>query len=206
MAEHCQATSGLAWLGKVIVTLACTGMRISELAGLRWSDVDLKAMTIRVADERASSRKRKLGTARTTKGRRSRSIPIHPDLAKLFLSLDKRPDGRVFHAARGGPLRPNNTLHTFIAQVIEPLKGEFPTPVGDIGFEHGRLHSFRHYFCSQCFVSGASEGEIKEWLGHADSKMVEHYRHLRSEDAQRKMQRVDFLGRRTDDERSSGVA
>jgi hypothetical protein len=36
--------------------------------------------------------------------------------------------------------------------------------------------------------------------------MVEHYRHLRSEDAQRKMQQVDFLGRRVDDERSSGVA
>jgi integrase len=52
----------------------------------------------------------------------------------------------------------------------------------------------------------ASEGEIKEWLGHADSKMVEHYRHLRSEDAQRKMQQVDFLGRGADDDWSSGVA
>jgi integrase len=39
-----------------------------------------------------------------------------------------------------------------------------------------------------------SEGEIKEWLGHADSKMVEHYRHLRNEDAQRKMEQIDFAG------------
>ena len=65
----------------------------------------------------------------------------------------------------------------------------------EIGFEHGRLHSFRHFFCSQCFLGGASEGEIKEWLGHADSKMVEHYRHLRSEDAQRKMNQIQFLER-----------
>jgi integrase len=206
MAEHCRATSGLAWLGNVIIALACSGMRISELAGLRWSDLDLKAKTIRVADERASSRKRKLGTARTTKGRRSRSIPIHPDLAKLLVALVKHPDGRVFHAARGGPLRPNNTLHGFVDQVIEPLERTFPTPEGDIGFKHGRLHSFRHFFCSQCFLGGASEGEIKEWLGHADSKMVEHYRHLRSEDALRKMEQVDFLGRRAGDDRSSGVA
>ena len=42
-------------------------------------------------------------------------------------------------------------------------------------------------------MGGASEGEIKEWLGHADSKMVEHYRHLRDEDAQRKMRQIDFL-------------
>lgn len=102
MTEHCQVISGLAWLGQVIVGLACTSLRISELASWRWSDVDLKAKTIRVADERASSRKRKLDTARTTKGRRSRSMPIHPDLAKLLLTLDKRPDGRVFHAAREG--------------------------------------------------------------------------------------------------------
>jgi len=68
-------------------------------------------------------------------------------------------------------------------------------PAGEIGFEHRRLHSFRHFLCSQCFLGGASEGEIKEWLDHADSKMVEHYRHLRCEDAQRKMNQIRFLER-----------
>ena len=84
----------------------------------------------------------------------------------------------------------------FIDDVIEPLKKKFPTPDGEIGFAHGRLHSFRHFFCSQAFLGYASEGEIKEWLGHADSKMVEHYRHLRSEDAQRKMARLTFYRQR----------
>lgn len=84
-------------------------------------------------------------------------------------------------------------LSQFIALVIKPLKKSFPTPEGEFGFEHGRLHSFRHFFCSQCFLGGASEGEIKEWLGHAVSKMVEHYRHLRSDEAQRKMSQIRFL-------------
>lgn len=206
MVERCRSCPDLGWMAAVIVGLACTGMRISELAGLRWSDVDLKSKTIRIADERSSSRKRRLGTARRTKGRRDRSVPIHPDLAKLLISLEKHPDGRVFHGARGGPLRPNNTLHMFIDQVIEPMKKQFPTPSGEIGFEHGRLHSFRHYFCSKCFLDGTSEGEIREWLGHAESKMVEHYRHLRSEDAQKKMGQIDFLGRPTGEDRPSGVA
>jgi integrase len=101
----------------------------------------------------------------------------------------------VFHAARGGRVLARNVLEQFINNVIKPLKSTFPTPAGEIGFEHGRLHSFRHFFCSQCFLGGASEGEIKEWLGHADSMMVQHYRHLRSEDAQRKMSQIRFLDR-----------
>jgi len=206
MIDHCRNRPGLVWLANVILALACTGLRISELAGLRWTDIDQRANTIRIADERSSSRKRKLGTARTTKGRRSRCIPIHPDLAKVLLAMEKHADGRIFRGARGGILRPRNVLAMFIDEVIEPLKKRFPTTPGEIGFEHGRLHSFRHYFCSQCFLSGASEGEIKEWLGHAESKMVEHYRHLRSEDAQRKMQQIDFLGREAGDDRSSGIA
>ena len=78
-------------------------------------------------------------------------------------------------------------LSVFIREVIDKLKAEYSTPKVDIGFEHGRLHSFRHFFVSQCFLGGASEGEIREWVGHADSKMVEHYRHLGSKEALAKM-------------------
>lgn len=193
MFAQCGQTPGLEWLSRVIVALAHTGLRISELAGLRWSDIDLHTGTIRVADERSSRRRQLAGSARTTKGRRSRVVPIHPRLRVVLMRLDRSPGGRVFHAAQGGVLRPRNVLAMFIDNVIEPLKKDFPTPVGEIGFEHGRLHSFRHYFCSQAFVGGASEGEIRDWLGHADSKMVEHYRHLGSEDSQRKMERIEFL-------------
>jgi integrase len=198
MVEHCEQIPALAWLGYVIIALAHTGMRISELAGLRWSDISLAQGSIRVADERASRSKRKAGTARTTKGRRSRVIPLHPELKSTLLSVPKQADGFVFHAALGGRLRPRNVLQAFIDDVIEPLKAKFPTPVDEIGFEHGRLHSFRHFFCSQSFLGGASEGEIREWLGHRDSKMVEHYRHLRSDDARRKMEKIDFLRRQND--------
>lgn len=201
MVTHCMATSRLVWLANVIIALAHTGLRISELAGLRWSDVDLGTGTIRVMDERSSKRKRKAGTARTTKGRRSRTIPIHPRLRKLLEALERKPDGYVFHARRGGRLRPRNVLHMFIRDVIEPLKERFPTPPGEIGFEHGRLHSFRHYFCSQAFLGGASEGEIREWLGHRDSRIVELYRHLRNEDAQRKMEQIEFMAEEGEEDR-----
>jgi integrase len=196
MVSHCATEPRLTWLGDVIVALAHTGLRIGELTGLKWSDLNLARNLIRVADERGSVQKRKAGAARTTKGRRSRTLPIHPTLNQRLLGLERRPDGLVFHAVQGGPLHPRNVLQAFIDEVIEPLKARFPAPAGEIGFEHGRLHSFRHYFCSQAFLGGASEGEIREWLGHADSKMVEHYRHLRHDDAKRKMAAIEFLERR----------
>lgn len=137
--------------------------------------MDLYSNNLRVADERSSRRKRASGKARTSKGRRSRTIPIHPRLRKILGGLPRKADGRVFRAPRGGALRPNNVLHVSIRDVIEPLKKGFPTPPGEIGFEHGRLRSLRHFFCSRAFLGGASEGEIRKWLGHAESKMVEHY-------------------------------
>ena len=163
------------------MALALTGLRIAELAGLRWTDIDLNQNTIRVADERSSRRKQISGTARSTKSGRSRVIPIHPALKTMLLTIERRADGYVFHGAKGGKLNPRGVLKMYIEYVIDVLKAQLPTLDGEIGFEHGRLHSFQHYFCSQAFLGGASEGEIREWLGHASSKMVEHYRHLRDE-------------------------
>jgi integrase len=157
-------------------------------------------------DERSSKRRNTAGTARTTKGRRSRAIPIHPKLKQLLETLEHKPDGYVFHAPRGGQLRPRNVLDVFIREVIEPLKKRFPTPEGEIGFEDGRLPGFRHFFCSQSFLGGASEGEIREWLGHAESKIVEHYRHLRNADALRKMRQIDFTGPEDSDTPRDGAS
>lgn len=194
MIEHCRADSSLNWLGDVIVALICTGLRISELASLRRSDVDLETNTIQLTDERSSSRRRAMGTERRTKGRRGRSIPINPELRTVLKRLKPHQDGRLLHGPRGGRLKPDTVRNILIRDVIEPLKKRFPTPEGEIGFEHGRVHSFRHYFVSQAFRNGVSEGEIMDWVGHRDSKMVAHYRHLRNDDSQRKMKQIDFVG------------
>lgn len=194
MVAHCQADPRRHWLGDVIITLACTGLRVGELAALRYSDLDLQANWIKLTDERSSHKRQQLGAARRTKGRRSRVLPIHPQLRPVLERLKPHPDGRLLHGPLGGVLKPDTLRNVLIRDVLEPLRGLFPTPAGEIGFEHGRLHSFRHYFVSQSFLSGASEGEIMEWVGHRDSRMVAHYRHLRNEDSQRKMQQINFLG------------
>jgi len=194
MVGHCQRRHGLQWLGDIVLVLALTGLRISELLGLRGCDIDLSGSTLHVPDERSSAARQKLGDVRTTKGRRGRRIPIHHELRATLDRLVSRADGRLFVGPRGGRLKADTVRRVLVSQVINPLREEFPTGKGEIGFEHGRLHGFRHFFVSQAFLGGASEGEVKEWVGHRDSRMVELYRHLREADSKRKMQQIDFLG------------
>ena len=84
----------------------------------------------------------------------------------------------------------------------------FPTPEGEIGFADGRLHSFRHYFCSYCANAGTPERVVMAWLGQQSSRMVQHYYHLHDEEAQRQMKRLNFISAdkitETGGERSAG--
>lgn len=190
----CRKTPDLHYLADLIQTLAMTGLRIGEAVDLRSSDVDLHTGVITLPDNRHSGRPRRKGKQlRTTKGRRTRRIPIHPRLHPVLQAMDRHRDGRVFHGPRGGQLKPDTVRNALVDRVIGALSDRFPTAEGEIGFADGRLHSLRHYFVSQAFLSGASEGEIREWVGHADSRIVERYRHLRMADAQRKMEQLNLV-------------
>ena len=89
------------------------------------------------------------------------------------------------------PIRFETSL---VRDVIKPLVERFPSAPGEIGFEHARIHSFRHYFVSEAFRLGVPEPRIMEWVGHRDSRIVARYRHLRDDDGQQAMQELDFFG------------
>lgn len=191
MIQYCDANADLRWLADVITALAYTGMRIGELAQLRWSAVDLRGRNIVVVDE--SRRRTKTGiNRRTTKNSRSRTIPI---LSVLLVVLERlhqtQNEGLVFRARKGGRLRPRNVLQAFIDKVIVPLKDRFPDNDDEPSFEDGRLHSLRHSFCSLCANKQVSELALMEWLGHSGSEMVKRYYHLRDEESHRQMSKVE---------------
>lgn len=193
MLAHCETTIEGRWIRPILVTLATTGMRIGELTALRWRDVDFDAGVITIVDDRFSHRKQLMGTIRMTKGGRSRSIPLNASLVAVLRTLPRHRDGLVFHGPKGAGLRQKTVLNVFKRSVRDPLATAFPVPRGEIGFEHGTIHSFRHYFVSECFRQGATEAEIMDWVGHRDSKMVHHYRHLRQDDSQCRMRSINFV-------------
>lgn len=75
-----------------------------------------------------------------------------------------------------------------------PLKKRFPVEDGEQGFINGRIHSFRHYFCSVCSNSGVPEQVLMRWLGQRSSKMVRRYYHLHTEESKSQMSKINPLG------------
>jgi integrase len=155
--SYCRNDTELDWLGHVIIALATTGLRIGELAALRHSDVDFDAELIHVRDESMSH---KADGARTTKSGLSRAVPIHPSLHPVLSTLPRLKDGRLFHGPRGGRLKPDTVRRIFVTEVLKPLEGKFPKADGTTGFIDGRLHSFRHFFVSQCVQQGIQGNRI----------------------------------------------
>jgi integrase len=194
MIDHCATSSELKWLGDVIVALSHTGLRIGELSGLRWPDVDAQMNTITLTNERCRAKRQDRAAARGTKSGRDRTLPIHPRLQEVLTrtKVNLRKDDRIFHGPSGGILKPDTVRMILKRDVLIPLAKQFPTGERQ-GLIHGRLHSFRHYFCSTCANAGTPEQVLMDWLGHRDSRMVRHYYHLHEHESRSQMNKIAFV-------------
>jgi integrase len=190
--NFCYQHKQLHWLGDVSVALACTGLRIGELSALRWTDVDLRHNLLTLSDETAHGNKPGFGRRHLKTGR-GRSFPIHPDLLAVLVR-QRRSDAFIFHGPRGGRLKPDHVRNVLVKKVIEELAPTFPSAEGAKGFADGRLHSFRHFFCSFCANNNKPEQLIMQWLGHSSSDMVRHYYHVADKAARAHMESLNFIG------------
>jgi acyl carrier protein len=180
----------LAWLRDVVVGLVYTGLRISELAQLRWAMIDLAANAIKIADNTLAGDSRPDRVKLSTKNGHSRVLPIHPELRQVLERLKRHADGRVLHGPLGGVLKPDTVRRVLISKVLNPLKEKYPGQPGFRSFADGRLHSFRHFFCSKCAADGVPEQVVMKWLGHSSSRMVRRYYHLHDEESQRRIRQL----------------
>ena len=194
MIAHCRGDSKRHWLADVVVLLSRTGLRIGEATQLRVADIDLERGILHVRNDPAAATRRGV-SPRQTKNREDRSIPIHPDLREVLRRLPHRSDGRVFHGPRGGALKADTVRSIFVKDVITPLANRFSSAGDEIGFKDGRLHSFRHFFCSCCANEGVPQQMAMRWLGHKDSRMMQRYYHLHDAEARREMGSLSFAGR-----------
>jgi integrase len=152
----------------VILAATMTGLRQSELLGLRWRDVDWGAQRIRVRNafvrgEHSSEGKSDLSTRR--------SVPMATRLARDLDRWSKRTpyndegDLVFAHPQTGNPLDRSKVTRRF--QEASKLAG-----VRIIKF-----HDLRHTFATRLAASGEPLRTIQEFLGHADSKTTQIYAH-----------------------------
>jgi integrase/recombinase XerC len=132
-----------------------SGLRLSELIGLHWLDLDLDAGEVRV-----------LG-----KGRKTRIVPVGRHAITALRALGeaegREPESPVFRGRQGAPISPR-TVQTRMKTLA--LRQGFA--------KHVHPHLLRHTFASHMLESSGDLRAVQELLGHADIATTQIYTHL----------------------------
>lgn len=168
-----------------------TGLRQGEILGLRWSDVDLEARTLRVSGQ--LDRRGQLADVKTERGRRSFGLPdlavyglraqrIQQARERLAAGRDWQDADFVFAATNGRPLH------------WRSLDAAFVRAQARAGVRRQRFHDMRHSFATLLLDAGEEIAVISKMLGHADySTTVDVYSHLSTERSRVAAARIDGL-------------
>jgi integrase len=170
----------------LVLAAAMTGLRQSELLGLRWRDVDWAAQRIRVRNtfvrgEHSTQGKSDLSTRR--------SVPMADRLAGELERWSRRSeyhdeDDLVFaHPQTGAPLDRSKVTR------------RFKVACKDAGVRPVKFHDLRHTFATRLAASGQPLRTIQEFLGHADSKTTQIYAHYAPSERELQMVNEAFARR-----------
>jgi integrase len=135
-----------------------TGMRVGEILGLRWKDVDFRSGSIRIEQ---NNYRGVIGSPKTKASRRSVHLPdaLRETLQALHACCTvKQPDALVFQTAKGTPYSDTNLLH-------RDLK-----PTGKkLGIPWLNWHALRRTHATLFQVVGGSLRDAQAQLGHSDA-------------------------------------
>jgi integrase len=157
---------------KAMVLLATwTGMRFGELAGLTRANLDILHKRVKVLQQlqELNDGSRRLTQPKTSAGVRTIAIPPHliPDLDDHVRGWAlSGPDGLVFPAPDGTPLRRSN----FNRRTWQPAC----QVAGLSGF---RFHDLRHTGNTLAASTGASLKELMSRMGHSSPRAALIYQH-----------------------------
>lgn len=141
----------------VLLMAYYTGMRRSELVGLKIRDIDFSGNNLVI----------------TGKGNKQRLLPLADELVedmKYYLELRKEvvssEHGCFFVTDKGKPV-----YDKFIYRLVEKYLGMYTT------LSKKSPHVLRHTFATQLLNNGACIEAIRELLGHADLSATQVYTH-----------------------------
>jgi site-specific recombinase XerD len=145
---------------ELCITGLLTGLRLSELINLHWSDFDFASKLILIRNTETF----------TTKTRKNRIVPMSDELYRL---LKDRKEAIlfecevVFHNKNGGEL-----LYTSVSQ-------KFKKYIRRAGLNDKlHFHSLRHSFATALVSAGVSLYAVQKLLGHTTIRTTEIYSHL----------------------------
>lgn len=148
----------------ILETFYGTGIRLSELIGLQWGDIDFHEGTIKVTGKGSKQRIVPLGRKASAALREYVSVRTKMVGAPF---KDETHGEKVFITKRGKPLSPkgvNVLVNGYIGKVSE-IKKKSP-------------HVLRHSFATHLLDRGADLRAVKELLGHESLSTTQVYTHV----------------------------
>ncbi len=142
----------------IIETLYSSGLRVGELVGLNWRDIDEEIGMV---------------TVRGGKGGKDRVVPIgEPAIEALgawrrAMPIAWSPDGPVITNLRGGRLTTRSVEKMVANRMVRAGLVSTITP-----------HGLRHCFATHMLGNGADLRSIQEMLGHASLTTTQRYTHV----------------------------
>ncbi|MCF8144321.1 MAG: tyrosine-type recombinase/integrase [Deltaproteobacteria bacterium] len=147
------------------LTLLRTGMRVGELIGLKWDDIDFEKRTIKI------QRTVYNGIVGPTKNRQSRVVDMTPYLTETLkaLKLERQKES----LKKGRPF--SQWIFTFDGR--KPMR---PLPINytldailkDADLPHMRVHDLRHTYATIRIARGHNIGDVSYQMGHSSIKIT----------------------------------
>lgn len=144
-----------------------TGLRIGEVCGLKWGDIDFKRGTLsvrrtvmRIQETNGnSSRKTKVMITAPKTYCSSRTVPIPADIIKILELFRKEPEVYVISESR---------------DCVEPriMTGHYKRILKSAGLDSYKYHALRHTFATRCVEQGIDAKTLSEIMGHSSVKIT----------------------------------
>lgn len=145
----------------ILETLYSTGVRVSELTGLNWNDVDFQLGIIRVVG----------------KGLKERIVPIGEMALKALRNYGDEQAIKWRRAAKGAtPVFLNHRGGRITTRSVGRVVEKYLKAAG-IAVRMGP-HGLRHSFATHLLNGGADLRVIQELLGHSSLSTTQRYTHL----------------------------
>ncbi|MBB3038991.1 tyrosine-type recombinase/integrase [Hoyosella altamirensis] len=149
--------------------LALYGLRRGEIAGLRWSKVDLKAGAVTIDETKVVVEREVLvGTPKSKRSRRT--LPMPADVIEVLRAARKRQlEDRMIAGSTYG-----SGEYVASDQLGQPLHPDAITSRWEkllkvLGIPAVRLHDARHSCATLMHLRGVPIAVIAAWLGHASA-------------------------------------